>query len=290
MVNKARIRENTIDIVGILKSHDFETKTSAAGNSYIKGKMVVEVPHGDRKMSIPLDYMAMMLTKDGKSNPLAKSVGEIKVGQRLNFRCSFNYYMFWGAQNAAVIENSSLQVRFINQPRADQEDGAVFTYGGFVVEGLKEFNNKDGELVAYTLKVAQPNYKLDGLELVTLHVRPENTAAVNYISQSYTVNTTVKVSGNLHYDVQTREVTEASEFGPSVTKTVQTRVSYNFIESGLPVGDLEVYEQEEIDALLSKHRKDKDEIIKNANTAERAGEFASTTKKQATKASNFELI
>lgn len=269
-------KENKLNIIGTLDSINIVKDTSPKTGAYIRGNMVVKVSY-PKEMSIPLNFFAAAQTKDGKPRKIYGQLENLRQGQRIGISGSIGDNKFWDGSRGQLVKGKRLNVVYINEVKSSDQDRADFSYSGFVKEVVKEVHNSEGALVGYSIKLAQANYDNSRCEVVSFNIDPNNSQAVRYISAEYTGGKTVKVSGELDYDIITETREEAVDFGKPIVKTYQRNISNLIITSGVSVDD-GVYEKSDIDSLLAGDLKDDKDVEMKALGQQKSGGAVSQNK------------
>lgn len=261
-------KENRIDIVGTLESIEVIKDTSIKAGAYIRGNMVVKVSL-PKQMNIPISFYAGALTKTGAPRKLYTQLESLRQGQRIGIIGAIQDNKFWDNGRGQLVKTKRLGINFINVPGPTEPDRADFSYSGFVQETLKEVHNKEGQLTGYTIKLAQANYNDSRCETIAFNLDPNNSQAVNYIMKEYTSGKTVKVSGELDYDIITETREEAVDFGKPVIKTYQRNISNLMITSGTAVSD-GFYEDADIKKLMAADLEDDNAVQERMKNAQKS--------------------
>lgn len=269
-------RDNQIFIIGTIESINPIKDSSPKVGAYIRGDLVVKVSH-PKPMSIPISFFSAAQTKDGKPRKIYGQIESLRQGQRINLQASVAPNKFWNASTGQLIKSKRLNLNFINNVNAGDADRADFVFSGFVKETLREKHNKDGELVSYSIQLAQSTYDNTRAEVIEFVVDQNNRQAINYISSEYNAGKTVKISGELDYDIKTETREEAVDFGTPITRTFQRNISNLIITSGSSV-DTGIYEKEDIERLLAGEAEDDRRVEELAKNQEKTGATTSTSK------------
>lgn len=269
-------RENKVEIIGTLESINIVKDTSPKTGAYLRGNLVIKVSH-PKPMNIPLNFFASALTKDGKPRKIYGQLESLRQGQRIGITATIADNKFWDQTRGQLVKTKRLNVLFVNNVGSADQDKAEFSYSGFVKETLRESYDKDGILTGYTIKLAQATYDNSRAEVITFNVDPNNSQAIRYITAEYTGGKTVKVSGELDYDIITETREEAVDFGKPITKTFQKNISNLIITSGASITD-GFYQDSDIEMLLAGDAADDKEVEAKAKTQEKSGAAVSTNK------------
>lgn len=269
-------RENKIEIIGTLESINVIKDTSPKTGAYLRGNLVIKVS-SPKTMNIPMSFFSATQTKEGKPRKLYGQLESLRQGQRVSITGSVDDNKFWDPTRGQLVKGKRLNVIYINNVSANDVDKAEFSFSGFVKETLKENFNSDGVSTGYAIKLAQADYGNNRCQTIGFIVDPKNTAAVRYITQEYTAGKTVKVSGELDYDIITETREQAVDFGKPIVKTYQRNISNLIISSGVSVTE-GVYEQEDIKRLLEADAADDRKIETEAHAQDKSGAQVSTNK------------
>lgn len=268
-------RENKVEIIGTLESINIVKGTSEKAGAFIRGDMLIKVSQ-PKPMSIPVSFFTSAVSKENKPRKLYGQLEGLRQGQRISIQGSIADNKFWDTTRGQLVTTKRLNVNFINNVNASDADKAEFIYSGFVKEPLRETFNKDGESTGYAIKLAQSTYDGSRAEVIGFIVDPKDTRAINYIQSEYTSGKTVKVSGELDYDVISETRTEeAVGFGKPITKTYQRNISNLVITSGLSVTD-GFYEPADTETLLAGDAADDRRVEEDAKNREKSGAATST--------------
>ena len=220
-------RTNKVFIVGTLKElpADKQRTGEKDGVAWIAGSAIIE----SGKSEIEVKFFALEKTQDGKDNKRYPNYVALPklVGQRVKVNGELSGRVFYNATQGQITSFNEITAGFFNSAKADEADAATFEYSGFVTKPLHERLNKDEELVAYEMEIAQANYREDNMQIFKFTVDKDNTRIRSAIESSYVKNTTVFITGQIHYDVVMEERTEEVDFGdPIVKKFLNTRKTF----------------------------------------------------------------
>lgn len=270
-------RDNQVFIIGTIESLNIIKDTSAKVGAYIRGDLVIKVSQ-PKPMNIPITFFTGAVNnKDGKPRKLYGQLESLRQGQRISIQGSIESNKFWNTNNGQLAKGKRLKLNFINNVNQGEADRADFVFSGFVKEGLKEIHNREGELTGYGIQLAQATYDNSRAEVIGFMVDPNNRQAVNYIASEYTAGKTVKVSGELDYDIITETREEQVDFGKPITRTFQRNISNLIITSGSSV-ESGVYEPADIEKLLAGDAADDRRVEEAAKTSDKSGATATTNK------------
>lgn len=271
-------RENTVLVIGTLESNNLvkDVSSNPKVGPYIRGNMIIKVT-SPKVMSIPITYFASVNTQEGKPRKLYGQLESLRNNQRISITAHIQDNKFWDTSRGQLVKTKRLTLDYINAIKAEENDKAEFIFSGFVAETLKEVHDKDENLTSYTIKLAQSDYKQTRAEVIGFVVDPNDVRAVNFIAREYTGGKTVKVSGQLDYDVKTETRTEEVDFGQPVVKTYQRTISNLVITGGVAVTE-GVYEQQDRDLLLNGDAANDKQVEADAKGKEKSGAAVSTNK------------
>lgn len=281
-------KKNRVDVIGKVSSINIIQDSNERIGEYIRGDIVIESTVSGVTMNIPMQFFAKPLTNSGAPRKLYKQLLELQNGERISITGSLQDNRFWSEQSGQIIQAKRLNISFINPVKATDADKATFSYSGFVVSELQEITNKD-DTTQWQIKIGQENYQKTLAEVITFNVDPQNTQAINYIAANYKVGNTVKLVGELNYDVVTETREEPTEFGAPVTRTFQRNISELIIQSGVTV-DTGIYDDERIKELIAGTKSLDAQLQEDAKNKEVSGKSVSNQKPLSTKAVNQSLI
>ena len=264
-------RTNKIYVIGTLIQVKDVRTGDKDGVKWVAGTAVVKSTSNEFEFK----YYAAEKTQKGKENSrfanyesLANRVGErVKVNGEVSGRLWFN-----DAQGQ-VINFNELSAGFFNTPKPSEVDVATFEFGGFVVKPLHERFNKDEELIAYEIEIAQANFNGDNMQIVRFSVDVDNPNA-SKIGAAYPKNTTVFISGVIRYEVVMEEKVEEVAFGDPIVKKYQnTRKSFVITAGKQPIIDEGLaYSPAQIAALQTAYTEYIAQLEKDAKSKSEAGE------------------
>lgn len=268
---------NTVSIIGTLVETNLKegvTKATAErpSSKYINGNIILKVNSAatNSEMLIEVPVFVSELKKDKTVSKVYEALQTIESnkGRRLEVMGGLTENKFYSDRNGAIIKTNKLRMNFFSVlPVGDtREDEAKFSVSGFVVEALKEKNNKNGDLICYELKLGQSDYSEKKADIFTITVDAHNEAAANYIRDNYQKGDTVTLHGHLNYTVETVTVKQEAEFGEPITKTYQNATKQFVCDSGKK--ELEGYSDEVIATLITGAKEDDAAVLERAkNTA-----------------------
>ena len=264
-------RTNKIYVIGTLIQVKDVRTGDKDGVKWVAGTAVVKSTSNEFEFK----YYAAEKTQKGKENSrfanyesLANRVGErVKVNGEVSGRLWFN-----DAQGQ-VINFNELSAGFFNTPKPSEVDVATFEFGGFVVKPLHERFNKDEELIAYEIEIAQANFNGDNMQIVRFSVDVDNPNA-SKIGAAYPKNTTVFISGVIRYEVVMEEKVEEVAFGDPIVKKYQnTRKSFVITAGKQPIiDDGLAYSPAQIATLQAAYTDYIAQLEKDAKSKSEAGE------------------
>lgn len=228
--------QNTVEIVGTLKSKDLEVKTSKAGNKYMSGKLVVASKF-DGKINEQIVKVFIMassklfkgietvmneyktIEKDGKDEAdRVRITGELKLNEYYNSQGSLNSY-------------NEIKGVFFNRldDSNDQPDKAIASIET-VVESFVEKLDKDqlptGE---YTINGFTVGWGNEVIELKNTIVKPELAQAfIDLYPAGSTGRLTLKL--NNYVEVEETQVEQAPTHGFGTKETIENVVK-NFVNN-----------------------------------------------------------
>lgn len=259
MSNTTQLRQlqNTVEIVGTLKSKDLEVKTSRAGNQYMSGKLVVESVFDNKVQEQVVKVMVMATSKlfkgietvkneyktieaDGRENAdRVRITGELKINR---------YY----GQDGALREFNEIKGVFYNRldPSNDQPDKAIASIE-VIVDGFNPVLDKEqlptGEYNVTAFTVGWGN---DVIDLKKLTIGAE---LAQPFMDLYTPGSTGRMNFKLNNYVVVQENTNAAAthgFGSKETAggTIEKYVSnIEIIGGDIPYFQQKEYTFEEIE-------------------------------------------
>ena len=230
------LKQNTFKVVGRLVSQDLKTlnrKDNGAG--FISGNIIVEANLGGAKNEFEISFYANEKTQDGKVSTLYtqySKLGEL-VGKKIEVTGDMRESRFWSSNANQMVSAQKLNGRFVHGVAETTADEGTWELGGFVVEGLKERTNKDGEIYRYDLTLGQANYKGDSMSRFVLHINPSDAEIVAGVGK-YSVGQTVQVNGDLRFIVTETRSERKNEggFGEPVVRVYTNRQRNFFITGG----------------------------------------------------------
>lgn len=269
-------RENKVEIIGTLDSINLIKDSSPKVGAYIRGNLVIKVS-APKPMSIPLNFFASAQTKDGRPRKIYGQLESLQQGSRVSISAQIQDNKFWDQGRGQLVKGKRLSLVYINNVRPSDEDRADFVYSGFVKEGIREVYDTEGSLTGYTIRIGQATYNNSRAEVITFNVNPKDTRAVNYVTSEYKAGKTVKVMGELDYDIITETREEAVDFGKPSVRTFQRNISNLVITGGVSVTD-GFYEPSDIDMLLNGDAADDAAVTEAARGQEKSGAAVNTKK------------
>ena len=254
--------QNYFNLVGKLGSVDIKDGVTKNGVDYIRGTIIVEANDSEFKVT----FFEMKTWKNGTmANPKFEEIKSMSNGQLVSFSCSLEENKFAGRDG--IISNEQLTLGFINKPSQTDEPGLTFDIVGVVTSPLKDVMNEKGDLIKHTIKIGQGQYRADqGFSIVELSVNPNQTGAVNYMRDNYTLNKTIRVSGRGSSTIETREVEVETLFGTPNIEIYQNHVTDYVIEGGLEVNDGMIYSEEAIEFLKKATASYEEQLISDSKS------------------------
>lgn len=268
---------NSVTIIGTLVETTLKEGITKAtperpSSKYINGSFVLKVNNKatNSEMLVEIPVFTSELKKDKTVSKVYEALQtlESNKGRRLEVHCGLTENKFYSDRNGAIIKTNKLRMNFFSVlPVGDtREDSATFSINGFIVEPLKEKNNKDGDLICYELKLGQSDYNEKKADIFTITVDAKNQSAADYIRDNYQKGDTVTLNGHLNYSVDTVTVKQEAEFGEPIIKTYQNSIKQFVCDSGKK--ELDGYSDEVINSLITGAKEDDNAVLEKArNTA-----------------------
>lgn len=267
-------RTNKIYVIGTLTQVKDTRNGEKDGTPWIAGTAVVKSGNNEFEFK----YYSSKLTNAGKENSrysnylgLANRINErVKVNGEVSGRLWFN------EGQGQVINFNELSAGFFNTPKPTEEDTATFEYGGFVTKPIYERYNKDEQLIAYEMEIAQANYNGDNMQIVRFTIDKDNPKIISAIEKAYGKGTTVFVMGEIRYEVVMEEKVEEVAFGDPIVKKYQnTRKSFVITGGKQPIiEDGQAYSNADISRLQSSYNDYTAQLEKDAKEKSSAGDSA----------------
>lgn len=255
------LKQNTFKVIGRLVSQDLKTLNKKTdGSGFISGNIIVEAMLDGAKNEFEISFYANEKTQDGKISSLYtqySKLGEL-VGKKIEVSGDIRENRFWSSNANQMVSAQKLSGRFVHGVAETASDEATWELGGFVVEGLKEKTNKDGEIYRYDLTLGQANYRGDAMSRFVLHINPVDAEIVAGVGK-YSVGQTVQVNGDLRFivtEVRSERKNEGG-FGEPVVKVFTNRQRNFFITGGsAPITSVEagMYSSEIIRSLVAAYK------------------------------------
>lgn len=267
MIQRKLNNENTINIVGVLTDVDSKTGVSQKGTEYITGKVTVK---SGEDHTYTLHFYSNKLTKEGVQSKLYNTYSTIQnyIGRKVRITGQIREAKI--TAGSEIRYGNSLDLRFINfleNGDATPEE-ATFSISGYIVGGLRDVYESDGETVrTHLITVGQANYSNTEAVHIRLNVSPKNVAAVDKIRSDFTDGTSVNFSGTLNFYVVNDTITEENDFGGSTKRVVQRSIKeYNVERGRIFHEDSMVYTPEEIKELEDAYKLEEKQLLeKNTN-------------------------
>lgn len=230
------LKQNTFKVVGRLVSQDLKILNKKSdGTGFISGNIIVEANLDGAKNEFEISFYANEKTQDGKVSALYtqySKLGEL-VGKKIEVSGDIRESRFWSSNANQMVSAQKLSGRFVHGVAETTNDEGTWEIGGFVVEGLKERTNKDGDIYRYDLTLGQANYRGDSMSRFVLHINPADAEIVAGVGR-YSVGQTVQVNGDLRFivtEVRSERKNEGG-FGEPVVKVFTNRQRNFFITGG----------------------------------------------------------
>lgn len=265
---------NRVTITGTLvenKLTDVMIKTGAnAGKNAISGEIVIKCLLDGSEQLFPIRLFTSEVTAEGKPSKLYTSYKDLakKVGSRITVSGSLSENRFWSEKTNNVASAQTISGRFISDAKINAQDEASFEISGFVARELTEKVNKENEIYAYEMAVAQYDYKEKNADVFKLHVSKDDVKIANAIMDEFVAGTTVHFYGNLRFLSETisREVEMA--FGSPTVSNYEVTNRYYFITgAAVAIADETAYTEDDIKKIKANNTaRDLEIQNKGANT------------------------
>lgn len=260
--NQDQLRElqNTVEIIGTLKTKDLQIKVSKKGNQYVSGKLVVITKVDNKINEQNIKVMVMGTSKLFKGVETVmneyKSIDENGTGERIKITGSLELNEYYNSKGELVQFNQVKGVFFNRLDETnDQPDKAIATIET-VVTGFEEKLDKDRlPTGSYNIKGFTVAWGNDVVEL-------KNTIVSSDLAQSfmnlYQAGSTGQLTFKLNNYVEVEEnavevpVTVSHGFGSTETAEGGSNVIRNFVNNieviggGMPFFGTKEYTPEEI--------------------------------------------
>lgn len=250
-------KTNNVRIVGTIKgANNLEPKTSAAGEDYVSGTVVVESYVDGVPSLFEIEVYQKRLTKAGTPSVLFDTyVGlKNKIGQKYDISGSLTESRFYDKRNNQLASSYRIAGKWFNPAKITEVDKAEFEVSGFVYKPLTERKNKEGALICYDLEIGQASFNDDKLSIFKFQVDPSNITVLQGIQGHYAVGSTVKFRGNLSCIVEEKTVTEDGGFGVPKVKVYTNTTKRFWITGGdLPIVDGSQYSLADIQKLKAAY-------------------------------------
>lgn len=262
---------NYFKVVGTLVKADVKTGTMKAnGEEYVSVKATVESLINNEKNTYDIDFFSAKLTKaDDKGNRAESQLYTSYVNlptllnKKVEVTGSISEDRYVNKQNNTLVSTQKLSGRFVRGTADTTADESTFTIGGFILSGLRQSQNKEGEVYRYSIEVGQENYS-GKLNKFTLHVNPKDGDIVSGL-ESLGVGTTFKFVGTLNFITQTQTVEQPAVFGKPIVRTYTNTYRNYYIESGSNEDIIE-YPDDVVTKLISDYKANDTELLNNAKT------------------------
>lgn len=218
-------RTNKIYIIGTLSQVKDIRTGDKDGIPWIAGTAVVTSDENE----FELKFYSSAKTQKGVENSRFANYETLadRVGERVKANGEISGRSWYNEGQGQIIGFNELSAGFFNTPKPTEGDVATLEYSGFVTKTIYERFNKDEELVAYEMEIAQANYSGDNMQIIKFTIDKDNPKIISAIEKSYAKGTTVSVNGILRYEVITEEKVEEVAFGDPIVKKYQnTRKSF----------------------------------------------------------------
>jgi hypothetical protein len=255
--------QNTVEIVGTLKSKELEVKTSKAGNKYMTGKLVVLSKFDNKVQEQVIRVFIMASSKLFKGVETVKNeyktieehgeenADRIKVTGELKLN---EYY----GQDGTLRQFNEIRGVFFNRldPANDQPDKAIASIET-VVEGYSEKMDKDGMPTGeYDVRCFTVGWGNEVIELKNVVIGSELAEAfMNLYQPGSTGRLTFKLNNYVETIEKEEEIQEQPQHGFGSTEKVETSNIINKYVNNLEIigGDVpfmgsKEYTEEEIQA------------------------------------------
>ena len=264
-------RTNKIYIIGTLSQVKDIRSGDKDGIPWVAGTAVVT--SGDNEFE--LKYYSSAKTQKGAENSRFANYQNLsdRTGERVKVNGEISGRNWFNEGQGQVIGFNELSAGFFNTPKPTEADVATFEYSGFVTKPIYERFNKDEELVAYEMEIAQANYAGDNMQIIRFTIDKDNPKIISAIEKSYAKGVTVSINGIIRYEVITEEKVEEVAFGDPIVKKYQnTRKSF-VITGGkqVIVDEGLAYSPTQIAKLESAYRDYLAQVEKDAKARNEAG-------------------
>lgn len=287
---------NDVRIVGRLNEIDLKEYDSKKDNRhYISGRvnfLVEQTVSGQNELEvIPVRVFAFEKTNAGNPNPAYENAYEIMTkGTSVAATGDAHQADTYEVTSARLQENSfisredtivsypEINGSFFRKLRAtDKPEGSSFEAEIVIANMSDEIVDEmpTGRLLIDGL-IIQYNGKPDKIRFVV-----ENKNAIDYISQNWQVEDTVRISGKIRYHAQTVEVqsSAASGFGEAPVRERTRTVREFVIDEGSPAYDEErKYDCEEVATALADYKRETETRLREQQKARNAGNGMSASR------------
>ena len=253
------LNTNTIKIVGKLIDAKVTTgNRKDNGQGYISVDATVCSVINGVENEYKIGFYSNQTTKEGQMNKLYESYSHIPelINRKVEIDGEIRENRYFSNNSGQLVSTQLLSGKFIKGVVETTADVANFKVGGFLVKTLVERLNKKGEVYRYDLAIGQSNYNGSGMNVITLHVNPEDRNIISGIESTYQLGDTVQFDGNLVFKVETVTVEDSNTaFGAPVLRTYTNRQSNFYITSGShPLTDERAYPQDVITSLNNAYK------------------------------------
>lgn len=270
--------ENTVTLIGTVEEVSTDIRSDKSGKEFIAGKVVVNCgEYEGKKNLIDVRVFAYRFTKSGSESKLYQSYVALDsyLNKRVRITASLREDSMFSQSRGKMTYYNAIYLRFINDAKSVEEDGATFVFSGFVVRELYARTNADGETLGYRIEVAQPTF--DGAKNIyklLFDVPREAGDIVAAIEDRYKAGLTVEFSGRIYFTSTIEKRTESAAFGEDTVKTYVNSEKRYYITSGKePLDDdnPEAYTEAQIKDYITTYKAacaDKEEKAKNNTSGE----------------------
>lgn len=277
------VKTNNFTIIGTVKAVDKRDVTLRNGNLAVSMHVTVESVFNGVPHNYTIELFANSVKADNSANALYKTYVDLAnegIGKRYSISGSLVENRYWNKKRKQIVSSVRLRGQWVNSVTIGAEDKAVFTYSGFVLDNSPvEMKNKEGVVYRYDYRVGQANYKEDNLNVVTLHINPNDTEILNAINRLYKIKDTVEFSGVLDFTEQTTVVESPVAFGKAEPRTYVNHINNIYIQGGSDIIKVEDggYDTTTINNLVSAWKTSGAELAEAAQAEESAADLAAST-------------
>ena len=232
MENTVKKTLNEGVIIGTLKDKKIDFRTSAKGNQFAMGHLIINTVNTHGVGEIKVKVMQMATKADGTENKLYKALEtintEYKIGDTVKVLASLESNDFYLQNEDRVVESIVPKASFITRVDAETEHYAKFKFEGFMKSVVP---NEDG-----SAKVDMVGATYNGSAMpISLEVPKE---LVNAFASKYYEGCTATLNFNLINCMITTESKEEVAFGESFGEVVTRRIRKNEVFGGMPVNEI----------------------------------------------------